>query len=459
MTSPLNRREFLRRSSTAMASLAMAPVAGLDPTKPAFPQFAPRVKRVIHLCMAGGMSHLESFDSKPKLREMHGKPMPPSFTKGQPIAQLQGNALKCFAPQFGFKRHGQSGQEISDAFPFMGQIADEICIIRSMKTEQINHDPAHTFMNTGASVSGRPSMGSWLLHALGAEAVGLPGYVVLTSVGKGGQSQPIAARQWHSGFLPSQLQGVHFQSKGAPVHYVSPPAGTTMADQRELLAAIAKMNRSHMAEVNDPEIAARIKQYELAYRMQESVPKLTNMSNETEEVFELYGTRGGDGSYAANCLLARRLAEQGVRFIQLYHRGWDHHGGIKRGFSIAASEVDRATTALVLDLARRGMLEDTLIMFGGEFGRTPMAQGNGRDHHIRGFSMWLAGGGIRGGYTHGQTDELGYYATEDVVHVHDLHATMLHLFGIDHERLTKRVQGRDYRLTDVSGRLIRPILA
>ncbi len=418
-----------------------------------------RAKRVIHLCMAGGMSHLESFDHKPELRRMHGQPMPESFTKGQPIAQLQGKRLTCLAPQFGFARHGDSGQEISDAFPFMARIADDICIVRSMQTEQINHDPAHTFFNTGTSISGRPSMGSWLLHAIGSECSDLPGYVVLTSVGRGGQSQPIAARQWHSGFLPSNLQGVQLQSIGPAVHYVSPPPGVGMTDQRALLDAIAELNRGFAGSVDDPEIAARVQQYELAYRMQTSVPELTDFTDESERTLEMYGTRGGDGSYASNCLMARRLAERGVRFIQLYHRGWDHHSGIQRGFSIAAKEVDRATTALVLDLEQRGLLDDTLIVFGGEFGRTPMAQGNGRDHHIRAFSTWLCGGGIRGGITHGATDELGYYAVEDVVHVHDLHATMLHLFGIDHEKLTHRYRGRDFRLTDVAGHVVRALLA
>jgi Protein of unknown function (DUF1501) len=454
------RRRFL---TTGLTTLGAAVIPNVPQPRLAqdrgFPNHAPRVKRVIHLCMAGGMSHLESFDPKPQLAAMRGKPMPASFTSGQPIAQLQGKKLLCLAPQFEFSRHGESGQELSSVFPYMGRIADDICIIRSLQTEQINHDPAHTFMNTGTSISGRPSMGSWLLHALGSDCDDLPGYVVLTSVGRGGQSQPIASRQWHSGFLPSNLQGVYFQSRGAAVHYVERPPGVDRAGQRAVLDAIAELNRGLDARRHDPEIAARIQQYELAFKMQESVPKLADFSDESEHTFAMYGTRGGDGSYAANCLLARRLAERGVRFIQLYHRGWDQHGGIRRGFTTAAKEVDQATTALLLDLKQRGLLEDTLVIFGSEFGRTPMAQGNGRDHHIRGFSTWLAGGGVRGGTCHGATDELGYHAVENLVHVHDLHATMLHLLGIEHERLTYRYKGRDFRLTDVAGRVVHEILA
>ena len=460
MPSHQTRRRFFGSGLTALGAIALPKPSGLFlGQNDEFPHHAPKVKRVIHLCMAGGMSHLESFDPKPKLTAMGGKPMPASYTKGQPIAQLQGRKLMCLAPQFEFVRCGKSGQLISEVLPHMGGIADDICIIRSLKTDQINHDPAHTFMNTGTSISGRPSMGSWLPHALDSECDDLPGYVVLTSVGRGGQSQPIASRQWHSGFLPSNLQGVHFQSRGTAVHYVKTPPGVDRAGQRAVLDAIADLNRGLDARHSDPEIAARIQQYELAFKMQESVPKLADMSDEPEHIFQMYGTRGGDGSYASNCLLARRLAERGVRFIQLYHRGWDQHGGIKRGFSTAAKEVDQATAALVLDLKQRGMLEDTLIIFGSEFGRTPMAQGNGRDHHIRGFSAWLAGGGIRGGMCYGETDELGYNAVENIVHVHDLHATMLHLLGIDHERLTFRYKGRDFRLTDVSGHVVRPILA
>jgi hypothetical protein len=422
------------------------------------PPIAPRARRVIFLTMAGGPSHLETLDYKPKLAELGGKPMPESITRGQPIAQLQGQELRCLAPQHPFRRWGRSGQEISTILPHISSIADEICIIRSLHTEQINHDPAQTFMNTGTSIPGRPSAGSWVLYGLGSDAEDLPGFVVLTSEG-GGQGQPIAARQWHSGFLPSRFQGVQFHSKGDPVHYVGNPLGVSRAVQGGTLGAIRALDRLRDEVVDDPEIATRISQYEMAFRMQASVPELVDFSGEPARVLEMYGTRGGDGTFASNCLLARRLAERGVRFIQLYHRGWDHHGGVKQGVATTAGLVDRASAALVMDLKQRGMLDDTLVLWAGEFGRTPMAQGDGRDHHIRGFSMWLAGGGIRGGISHGATDELGYFAVEDKVHVHDLNATLLHLLGIDHERLTYRFQGRDFRLTDVHGEVVHRILA
>jgi len=443
--------------SALAAEADVAPPAGLGTVNPL--HVAPKAKRVIILCQAGGASHLETFDHKPTLAELDGKPMPESYTKGQPIAQLQGKKLNCFAPQFPFEHYGESQQEICTLFPGIGSVADDICIIRSMHTEAINHDPAHTFMNTGSIVPGRPAMGSWLMWGLGSEAEDLPGFVVLTSIGKGGQSQPIAARQWHSGFLPSRYQGVEFQSTGDPVSYVGNPAGVDRAMQGDVVEAANAINALHGQSVNDPEIATRIAQNKMAYRMQESIPELVDFASEPESAFELYGTRGGDGSYASNCLLARRLAERGVRFIQLYHRAWDHHGGIKRAMEITSKEVDQATAALIKDLKQRGMLDDTLIVWGGEFGRTPMAQGNGRDHHMKGFSMFLAGGGIKPGITHGATDELGYNAVEDVVHVNDLHATMLHLLGIDHERLTYRYRGRDFRLTDVAGHVVDKILA
>jgi hypothetical protein len=409
--------------------------------------------------MAGGMSHLESFDYKPALAKMSGEPMPESYTKGQPIAQLQGKALRCLAPQHPFRRHGEAGQEISDIFPQIAGWADELCIIRSLKTEAINHDPAHTFMNTGTTISGRPSMGSWMVYGLGADTDELPGFVVLTSSGKFGQNQPIASRQWSSGFLPGKFQGVHFHSKGDAVLYVSNPAGVTENRQRDVVDAVNQLNRWHADVWTDPEIATRISQYEMAFKMQSSVPRLMDVSGEPQSVLDRYGAQPGDGTYASNCLLARRLAERGVRFIQLYHRDWDHHSGIKDQIAGVAKEVDQATAALIQDLKERGMLDDTLLVFGGEFGRTPMAQGNGRDHHIKGFSMWLAGGGIRGGLTYGATDELGYNAVENIVPVHDLHATMLHLLGIDHLRLTYRFQGRDFRLTDISGEVVQALLS
>jgi len=468
----LHRRCFLRRSSIGLGSVALQQL--LSPWKTSAQQRAdrhetwagtvnplhsqPKAKRVIYLCMAGGPSHLETLDYKPKLAEMDGKPMPESITAGQPIAQLQGQTLKCLAPQHPFSQFGQSQQSICSLFSHIGGVADDLCIIRSFQTEQINHDPAHTFVNTGSSISGRPSMGSWLLYGLGSETENLPGFVVLTSVGKGGQAQPISSRQWHSGFLPSNFQGVQFNASGDPVHYLSPPQGVSQSDQRKLIQAINALNQEHDAVVDDPEIATRIQQYEMAFRMQASVPELMDWQSEPQHILDLYGATPGDGSYASNCLMARRLAEKGVRFIQLYHRGWDHHGNVKGNMVTTAGEVDQPTAALITDLKQRGMLEDTLIVWGGEFGRTPMAQGSGRDHHIKGFSLFMAGGGIKGGHAYGQTDELGYNAVEKPFHVHDLHATMLHLFGVDHEKLQYRFQGRDYRLTDVAGKVAHEIL-
>ncbi|MBI3853510.1 MAG: DUF1501 domain-containing protein [Verrucomicrobia bacterium] len=468
-----SRRTFLGRATMGIGTLALSSL--LNPLARAAgkqvqtkegkwlgvvnpPHFAPKAKRIIFLTMAGGPSHLETLDYKSKLAEMHGQPMPESYTKGQQIAQLQGAKLNCFGPQYEFEKFGQSGQHISRILPHIGSIADDICIIRSMHTEQINHDPAQAFMNTGTSISGRPSMGSWLLYGLGSECEDLPGFVVLISSG-GGQDQPVAARQWHSGFLPSRFQGVQFHSKGEPVNYVGRPDGVSLDGQKEIIDTVNSMNGLFNESAHDPEITTRISQYEMAFRMQTSVPGLMDVSDEPAHILEMYGTKGGDGSFAANCLLARRLAERGVRFVQLYHRGWDHHGGVKNGVKTTAGLVDKATAALVKDLKERGMLDDTLIVWGGEFGRTPMAQGDGRDHHIKGFSLWLAGAGIKGGMSYGNTDELGYSAVENPVHVHDLHATMLHLFGIDHEKLTYRFQGRDFRLTDVSGEVVKAILA
>jgi len=464
----LSRRAFLGRGGTGLGALALG--ALLDPRRLwAAPDPAPRAtgglhfparaKRVIQLYQAGGPSHLELFDHKEALARMDGQPMPESMTKGQPIAQLQGRPLKCFGPQYPFQRFGQSGQEISTLLPHIGSIADRICIVRSMQTEQINHDPAHTFMNTGTQISGRPSAGSWIWYGIGSEAEDLPGFVVLTSQGRGGQMQPIAARQWHSGFLPSRFQGVHFRSKGDAVLYLRDPDGVSRAQQRDVIDAVTALTRSQPDGVDDPEVAARLSQYEMAFRMQTAVPALTDFSNEPRHVLEAYGVEGMDGSFGANCLLARRLAERGVRFVQLYHRDWDNHSRIKADIAIKAREVDQASAALVEDLAQRGMLDDTLVLWGGEFGRTPMAQGDGRDHHIKGFSMWLCGGGIKGGISHGATDELGYMAVEDVVSVHDLHATMLHLLGVDHTRLLFRFLGRDFRLTDVKGEVVKSILA
>ncbi len=464
----VSRRAFLGKAgigSLALASLLNPSLfAASAPdrwpgviTKPHFP---PKAKRVIWLTMAGGPSHLETFDFKPKLRELHDKPMPDSFTKGQQLAQLQGAALKCYGPQWDFKRFGKCGAEMNALFPLMGSVADEMCIIRSMHTDAINHDPAHCFINTGSAIPGRPSMGSWLTYGLGSEAEDLPGFVVLTSLGRGGQNQPIAARQWSAGFLPSRFQGVHLRSKGDAVLYLSNPAGYSREMQGDVVDAVGKLNAHHDASVNDPEISTRITQYEMAFKMQASVPGLMDMANEPASTRELYGCTPGDGSFASNCLLARRLAERGVRFIQLYHKDWDHHGGVKDGVKLKAEEIDRACMALITDLKQRGMLDETLIVWAGEFGRTPMSQGgNGRDHHMLAYSIWMAGGGIKGGVQWGATDELGYKPVQDAVHVHDVHATMLKLMGIEHTKLTHRFQGRDYRLTDVFGNVISGILA
>lgn len=463
----INRRAFLRNASYSVGSAAFSSLLLRDL------QAAPRwngilgdklhmpakAKTVIHLCMAGGPSHLETLDHKPELAKLNGQGMPESFTKGQQLAQLQGKALNCLGPQHEFKPYGECGRMMSTAFPHIGSLADEIAVINSMHTEQINHDPAHTFMNTGSIIPGRPSMGSWLLYGLGAVTDELPGYVVMTSSG-GGQDQPIAARQWHSGFLPSKFQGVQFNSKGDPVHYVNNPAGVSRNDQGELLETINGMNGLLGKRQNDPEIATRIAQYEMAFKMQTSVPGLMDVSGEPKHVLESYGAEPGDGSFASNCLLARRLAERGVRFIQLYHRGWDHHGGVKKNIKTVSGHVDKATAALVNDLKEQGMLDDTLIIWGGEFGRTPMAQGDGRDHHIQAFSLWMAGAGIKGGTSYGSTDELGYAVVKDGVAVHDIHATMLHQLGIDHERLSYRFQGLDFKLTGVeAARVVKDVLA
>jgi len=468
MYNDIHRRTFLNRSTIGIGALAFAnqlinDSACASNAGSIGQHFPAKAKRVIFLCQAGGPSHLESFDYRPKLAEMDGKSMPESITDGQPIAQLQGKALKCLGPQHNFAKHGESGQEVSDAFPNIGKMADDIAIVRSMTTKQINHDPAHTFMNSGTQISGRPCMGSWIQYGLGSEAEELPGFVVLTSVG-GGQSQPIATRQWHSGFLPSKYQGVHFHAKGDPVLYVGNPPGVSRADQAKVVDTVNRLNGLRNNQINDPEISTSISQYELAFKMQASVPELVDLSGEPQSVLDRYGAKPGDGSFASNCLLARRLAERGVRFIQLYHRGWDHHGAVKKGVAKTAKLVDQASYALVQDLKQRGMLKDTLVIWSGEFGRTPMSQGGGknpgRDHHIKGFSMWMAGGGIRGGVTHGSTDDFGYNAVEDVVSVHDFHATMLHLLGIDHQRFTYKFQGLDMRLTGVEpAQVIEPILA
>jgi len=476
-----SRRTFLSNSFAGIGSFALASLLeksslmAIPPTQNAaangspgehpwpalrgFPHHAPKAKRIVHLCMAGGPSHLESLDPKPELDKIDGQAFPDSFTAGEQLAQLQGAALKARKSFVKFKKWGKSGLEISEVFPHIGSIADDICVVRSMVTEQINHDTAHAFMNTGSIIKGRPCMGSWLLYGLGAETENLPGYVVMTSEGPG--AQPVSARQWSAGILPSKFQGVAFQSTGNPVHYIGNPDGVCQSTQRQVVSEVQRLNGLLAEKVYDPEIATRIAQYEMAFKMQTAVPDLVDMSSETPESLAMYGVKQpGDGSFASNCLLARRLLERGVRFVQLYHRGWDHHGNLEKDFTTSAKDCDQASAALVKDLKQRGLLDDTLVVWGGEFGRTPMAQGSGRDHHINAFSVWLAGGGIKGGTTYGATDELGYHAVEDIVHVRDLHATMLHLFGIDHERFTKKFQGLDLKLTGVEpARVVHEIFA
>lgn len=463
----INRRTFLYKSAYGLGGIALAGMmqpklmasagdhGAIEPT-----HLPMKAKRVIHLCMAGGPSQFESFDYKPELERLNGKPFPASFTSGQQLAQLQNMVLNARGPVFPFRKHGRSGQEISDLFPHIASLADDIAIIRSMQTEQINHDPAHAFMNSGSIIKGRPSMGSWVLFGLGAETQNLPGFIVLASAGRFGQ-QPVSARQWSAGMLPSKYQGILFQSRGDAVHYIGNPEDVCQSTQRQVVEEVQRLNGMLAEDRIDPEIQTRIAQYEMAFRMQMSVPELMEFRQESKRTLDMYGVREpGDGSFASNCLMARRLAERGVRFIQLYHRAWDHHDNIAAAMPSAARDVDRPCAGLVADLKQRGMLDETLIIWGGEFGRTPMGQGTGRDHHILSFSIWMAGGGIKGGVTYGATDELGYRSVEDVVQVRDLHATMLHLCGIDHRRLSIKFQGLDVRLTGVEpARVVREVLA
>ena len=460
MPNPICRRAFLSRAAGGVGLIALQQLRAQQSAAASGLHHPAKAKRVIFLYQAGGPSQFETFDPKPKLAEMHGQQMPESFTKGQQLAQLQGQKLLCFGPQHRFGRFGKSGAEICTLFPHMGAIADDLCIIRSMHTEQINHDPAHTVMNTGSIIAGRPSMGSWVIYGLGSIGSDLPGFIVLVSTGRGGEEQPIAARQWSAGILPSRYQGVKFNSIGDPVLFIKTPDGMPESIQKSSIRTINALNAQQHAATRDPEVLTRIAQYEMAFEMQRSVPGLMDFSDEPAHILEMYGAKPGDGSFASNCLLARRMAERGVRFIQLYHRDWDHHGNVKRGIETKAQEVDRASAALIRDLKQRGMLEDTLVIWGGEFGRTPMSQGgNGRDHHIKAFSYVLAGGGTKSGLTFGATDDLGYNIIENPVSVHDFHATLLHLMGVDHLRLTAPYQGLDVRLTGISGEVVKDILA
>lgn len=460
----LKRRSFLQKSFAGLGGLALSSLMGQRSLAgEAWPahfrdgtHHKPRIKNVIHLCMAGGPSHVDTFDPKPELNALDGKAFPESFTKGQQLAQLQGAKLVARGSKSPFKKHGQSGLEFSSLFEHMGGVADDLCILRGMHTEQINHDPAHAFMNTGSIVKGRPCMGSWTLYGLGAETEDLPGYVVLMS----GGGQPVSSQQWSSGFLPSRFQGVQFQSKGDAVHYVGNPDGVCQSTQRQIIDEVKRLNGSLTEHVLDRELEARISQYEMAFRMQTSVPELTDISKETKSTLDMYGIKDPrEGTYASNCLLARRLVERGVRFVQIYLRGWDHHGGIEKNLPKMIKKSDQGTAALIADLKQRGLLDETLIVWGGEFGRTPMGQGSGRDHHINAFSLVLAGGGIKAGHTYGATDELGYNAIENTTSVHDLHATMQHLCGIDSNAFTHKFQGLDFKLTGVEpARVIKEIL-
>lgn len=466
------RRSFFRRTSAGLGSAALASLLSPAlfaapsgaPSGPAvLPHFAPKAKRVIYLFMSGGPSHIDLFDPKPKLAELHGQEMPASVRGMQRVTLMtrnQGQFLVA-ASQFKFHKHGQSGQELAELLPNIGKIADDIAIIRSMHTEPINHDPAVNFIQTGSGVAGRPTIGSWVSYGLGSENRNLPEFIVLLS---GSNGQPVVPRYWSNGFLPSQYQGVQFRSQGDPVLYLSNPPGIDGENRKSLIDGINELNRLKYDSLADPEIQTRINSFELAYRMQASVPELMDISTESKAVQDRYGAQPGQASFANNCLLARRLAERGVRFIQLYHRDWDHHLDLPNRMRIQCPQTDQASAALVQDLKERGMLDDTLIIWGGEFGRTTFNQGAmkrgvyGRDHHPRCYSIWLAGGGIKGGITLGKTDDFGYNLVEDGVHVHDLQATILHLLGIDHERLTYRFQGRDFRLTDVAGKVVQRII-
>ncbi|MCO8125099.1 DUF1501 domain-containing protein [Stieleria sp. TO1_6] len=457
------RRHFFSSSATGIAAAALGNLfdqhsASAAASAGRFPNHAPKAKRVIYLYMSGGPSQFETFDDKPMLRKLNGKPIPKSLTAGVKLAFLQYEALKCFGTKVGFKRCGQSGQSISSLLPNLQQLADEMCVVRTLQTDQVNHDPAHTFMNTGFGIPGRPSMGSWLSYGLGAESANLPTFVVMRS---GPLGQPIPTTAWHNGFLPGKHQGVELYGSEQPLNYLKSPSGISDNTQSETIRSIEALNRMNYQQVDDPEILTRINQYELAFQMQTSVPELANFSSETTTTRELYGVNETpDGSFGSNCLMARRMAERGVRFIQLYHTGWDHHSSVVKNITARTKEVDRGCAALLSDLKQRGMLDDTLVIWGGEFGRTPMSQGgSGRDHHTKSGALWMAGGGVKAGASYGETDDFGFTASIDPFHVHDFHATVLHLLGINHKRLTYRFKGFDFRLTNVHGNVINKVLA
>ncbi|HQW30580.1 MAG TPA: DUF1501 domain-containing protein [Verrucomicrobiales bacterium] len=468
MSDFLKRRQFIRASGLSLGGMALASLTD-DAAAGVATTFAPRAKRVIYLFMHGGPSQLDLFDHKPGLKKLHGQELPPSVRGKQRLTGMTSGqtSLPVTSSMFSFARHGRSGAWVSELLPHTAKIVDEMCIVRSMHTEAINHDPAVTYLQTGHQQPGRPSFGAWLSYGLGCESHDLPAFVVMVSRGSAARpADPLYARLWGSGFLPSNHQGVSLRSSGDPVLYLTNPAGIDEPTRRDQLDVIAALNRKNFAEQHDPEIATRVSQYEMAFRMQTSVPDLTDMKNERESTFDAYGAQSRQpGSFAANCLLARRMSERGVRFIQLYHRGWDQHYNLPSDLRLQCGDVDQPVAALISDLKQRGMLDETLVVWGGEFGRTTYSQGklepgnHGRDHHGRCFTMWMAGGGIRPGIQFGETDDFCYNITRDPVHVHDLNATLLHQLGLDHERLTYRFQGRDYRLTDVYGRVVKGLLA
>jgi hypothetical protein len=445
-------------------SYAKAPLTGRKRLAPKPPHAQAKAKSVIHLFMAGAPSQLDLFDYKESLVKHAGKPVPPEIIKGQRYAFIRPDAA-ILPPQFKFARHGQSGAELSETLPHLAEVADEIAIVKSMHTDQFNHAPAQVFMSTGSPQPGRPSIGAWVTYGLGAETDSLPAFVVLSS----GHGTSGGAANWSSGFLPSVYQGVAFRSQGDPILNVSSPNGYDNQLQRASLDLIQDLNRQQLNSVNDPEIATRISAYEMAYRMQTSAPELMDLSDETPETLAMYGAQPGQPSFANNCLLARRLVERGVRFVSLLHEAWDHHRNLVKGVRTQCQLTDQPAAALIKDLKARGLLENTLVVWGGEFGRTPMIQSSsaganrgapfGRDHHPQAFSVWLAGGGIKPGLTLGKTDDIGFHVVEDPVHVHDLQATILHVLGLDHERLTFTLQGREFRLTDVHGRVVKKLLA
>jgi len=463
----MTRREFFRLPSMTLGAAALSSLMAEDQSPGTLPHFPPTAKRVIYLFQHGAPSQLDLFDYKPNLTARRGEDLPDSIRQGQRLTGMTAFQSKFpTAPSiFQFSQHGQSGLWLSELLPHTGGIADEICVIRSMRTEPINHDPAVTFFQTGFQLAGRPSIGSWISYGLGTENKDLPAFVVMVSQGVG-NTQALADRQWSSGFMPTQHQGVKLRSGADPVLYLSNPDGYEDAARRRFLDDLARLNKLRSAADPDPDIEARVGQYEMAYRMQHSVPELTDLSKEPESTFELYGPDSRTpGTYAANCILARRMAERGVRFVQLFHRGWDAHNNLPKEIRGQCGQTDQASAALVIDLKRRGLLKDTLVVWGGEFGRTVYSQGvltetnYGRDHHPRCFTVWMAGGGIKAGISYGETDDFGYNIARDPVEVHDLHATLLHCLGIDHTRLTYLYQGRHYRLTDVRGNVVRELLA